>query len=1693
MKNIIKTQREIVDNYRSYVESFININNPKIRQVVDDQISKGALLPEPLIQFNPAYKFGMSVSQLVNEGIVEKEIGKVFDGFDLYEHQLAALKLGFSKQDFVVTSGTGSGKSLTYIGTIFNHLFSAEKKPGINAVIVYPMNALINSQTKELTKFKDNYEKTGKAFPISFGQYTGQESTEDREKIKSNPPDILLTNYMMLELILTRSKEKNLRTSIFANLCYIVFDELHTYRGRQGSDVAILIRRIKAKSVSKVICIGTSATMISGGTIKEQKEKVAEVASIMFGTRFHQDQIVNETLTTSICPEAQLPTKDEISYSLKSQINVNDSEENLMQHPLSKWLERSIALADNNGVLVRNKPYTFSEISKELANYSGFEEQICASRMSEILQWISNINIERARNSDFPLLPFKLHQFISQTGSVYITLDKDEKQIITLEAGVYKGKDDDKKPLFPVVFSRSSGYEFICVKTLEGSQKLIPREFRELADEEDEEKSAGYIIPDENVWDPERDMENLPDAWIKYAKSGFISPIGTYRERFPQRIYYDEYGNYSFSERKKYTGWFMRTKLLFDPTSGSIFDTKTSEFRKLTKLGSEGRSTSTTITTFSILKKLGEIGYKTEDQKVLSFTDNRQDASLQSGHFNDFLRVVRLRSAIYWALINNPEQQLDHSNLSIEITKALNLRQEEYAINPSEFPSQKANNEDALQDYITYRALYDLRWSWRVVLPNLEQCALLEIDYKYIDEACSLENHWKQVPYFCDMGVEQRKAIIYQILDYFRRKYAIHSEEYLNSDKIKKKRKILNEKLRPEWNFDTKEKIPEPYFLRYETIKERTYRYTASIGTRSALGKYLNDEIKNISTCSLDKNEYIGMIKPLLGLLCDAGWLKAYPAQNRNGEETNVYQLNIDQILWRLGNESDMIADEVKNRSYKTVKTKPNSFFQGVYKTDFQKLKLYKAREHTGQIGNEDRKDREEKFRKGEISVLFCSPTMELGIDIASLNVVHMRNVPPNPANYAQRSGRAGRSGQAAYIFTYCSGYSPHDKHYFNNSRDMVAGAVAPPNIDLSNKELIHTHINALIFAEIELTDIDRSIEDIVDKDKLPELPIFDHVKGALRLSDKAIIRVANDFSRVIEDFRNEKLKQQRWFNDTWIDLQISNFGRNLDLALFRWRKLYKSALLQLDKAQLKIRSGRFATGSKEIKDANREMHQAVRQLELLKNTQTGRSNEISEFYPYRYLAAEGILPGYNFTRLPLRVFIPIGNSGEFISRPRFIALREFGPRNIIYHNGSKFRIVQLVLQDTDECIRNAKISINCGYYLEGEDYNTDICPFSGVSLDNANSRKCYANLLEMAETKSEEVERISCEEEERLSTGFEYETYFSVPGGMETIISAKIKSGDSELLKLQYIPAAQLIKINTKWRIAREEGFPIGLTSGQWKKSNEKDIDEEIRRVQLFTTDTADALYIQPVKALALSPEGVITMQYALKLAIERHFQVESNEIGVSLMGDPSQPNMFIYEASEGSLGILSQFVEDKNLFNKIIEEAIELLRYDDLEYDDPASYEDLLSYYNQRDHERIDRFEIKDALEKLQVCQVEITSRDNFTYEEKYQSLMKGIDPKSDTEKKFLEYLYKSGLRLPDSSQKRVDGIYVQPDFFYEPDVWVFCDGTPHDRPATREKDKELRDAILNRGNQVFVYYYLDDLEQITSKRPDIFKKVR
>ena len=266
--NIFEFRDELIESYKAFSRSFTKILSKDIQAKVNEECNdRKRYWPEPLLQINPCYQSRKTVAEYVKEGVLHPDCAKIFSidekPITLFMHQEQAIGMAACRKSYVVTTGTGSGKSLSFFIPIIDRILreksaSPSDKPRTRAIILYPMNALANSQKEEIEKFLKNYQG---AVSLTVGRYTGQEGKEERQRLQSNPPDILLTNYMMLELVLMRHDDRPIVNNC-EGLEFLVLDELHTYRGRQGADVAMLVRRLRSQlKADKLICIGTSATM----------------------------------------------------------------------------------------------------------------------------------------------------------------------------------------------------------------------------------------------------------------------------------------------------------------------------------------------------------------------------------------------------------------------------------------------------------------------------------------------------------------------------------------------------------------------------------------------------------------------------------------------------------------------------------------------------------------------------------------------------------------------------------------------------------------------------------------------------------------------------------------------------------------------------------------------------------------------------------------------------------------------------------------------------------------------------------------------------------------------------------------------------------------------------------------------------------------------------------------------------------------------------------------------------------------------------------------------------------------------------------------------------------------------------------------------------------------------------------------
>ncbi len=1746
--DVFVLRNQLIGDYSSYIQSFINIRDKRIRQFVDQELSAGAFWPDPLIQLNPNFEPGQWIDDLASQNILHPTTQQIFrldkptnlagKPMRLHKHQSDAVKAAQSEENYVLTTGTGSGKSLAYIVPIVNHVLRRGSGKGIQAVIIYPMNALANSQINELDKFLA-YGFNGTS-PVTYKQYTGQEKGEEREEIIKNPPDILLTNYVMLELIMTRPREHGL-VDAMRGLQFLVLDELHTYRGRQGADVAMLVRRVRDVCQTKNLqCVGTSATLAEGGTFADQQQKIAEVASQIFGAEVKPKRVIGEKLRRATALKelsdpnfvAQLTQRIEDSDQTPS-----STYDDFVSDPLSIWLETTFGLAFEEGSqrLKRAEPISITGengAAHRLSTLTGVSLEQCTIAIQAGL--LAGYNIQQ-KETPFPIFAFRLHQFIGRGDTVHASLEAADRRYITLNGQKFVPGDRDKI-LLPVSFCRECGQEYYMVKGTPnpetGAMIYEPRQLRDQIKEKGVER--GYLYRNAaNPW-PAEDIEHLigenrlPEDWLEPYKDGLRVKYGQ-RKNLPKTVTVNTLGEV-IDEGRAYT--FVKSPFSFCLNCGVTYTGREfSDFAKLAILSSEGRSTATTVLSLSALRALRrDAALKQKAKKLLSFTDNRQDASLQAGHFNDFIEVGLIRSALYQAIYATGETGLEHDQLAIKVFETLNLPFDLYAqASDDTGRARKRRTDEAFRNVLGYRIYQDLRRGWRITAPNLEQCGLLTITYLELEEICADENIWAESHLTLTSATpKQRLYVCKVLLDVLRRGLAI-KVDYLDTVYQESVKQRSSQQLSPPWAIDDTERMTHNFIAIPGSSRYRSSKDYLFVGPRSGFGMFL----RRTSTFSdydgprLTLNETQIIINQLFVILERQGLIDVVE-DPKDDDDFSGYQLMADMMIWQADDGKTPFHDPIRMPRLPEpdqVEARTNEFFVSFYKDVAADLKGVEAREHTAQVPADEREKREEEFRKAKLPILYCSPTMELGVDISQLNVVNMRNVPPTPANYAQRSGRAGRSGQPALVFTYCTTGSPHDQYFFKQPALMVAGSVRPPRLDLANEDLVRAHVHAVWLAETK-QPLHDSLKDLLElSGEPPALTVKESVITSLE-SGHARQRAEQRLVGILETIA-EDLAETSWYNEEWLKRTLDQAVHRFDQACARWRDLYRSALKQRDKQDDIVRSPVSLGKAKD--QARRLRDEAERQLALLLDA---KSAMYSDFYSYRYFAGEGFLPGYNFPRLPLSAYIP-GRRGrrrqdeqnEFLSRPRFLAISEFGPRSIIYHEGSRYVINKAILPVSDNGVltTKAKVCEACGYLHPITDHSDglalslsngpDLCENCDTLLPGA-----FSSLFKMQNVSTQRRDRINSDEEERVRMGYELQTSvrFDQYEGRPSFTLGTVKAADGrDLVKLTYGSTATIWRVNKGWRRRKDKeilGFVLDIERGYWQKNDqerEADPDDPMsantKRVVPFVEDHRNCLLIEFAEEYDLPM--MASLQPVLKSAIQVLYQVEDNELAAEPLPTVDDRRLILlYESAEGGAGVLKQLVSDPQAIIQVARKALELCHFEpdtrqDLGYAEEARdnceaacYDCLMSYYNQPDHQKLDRKLVLTPLFELSkgIVSISPTSLERDT---QLQELKAACD--SELEQEWLDFLDGRNLLLPDAAQKYVNGCATSCDFYYtDRGVAIYIDGPHHDQPDVARQDKTITDCLMDDlGLTVLRFRYdnQDKWERICTDHAYVFGKVR
>jgi hypothetical protein len=685
----------------------------------------------------------------------------------------------------------------------------------------------------------------------------------------------------------------------------------------------------------------------------------------------------------------------------------------------------------------------------------------------------------------------------------------------------------------------------------------------------------------------------------------------------------------------------------------------------------------------------------------------------------------------------------------------------------------------------------------------------------------------------------------------------------------------------------------------------------------------------------------------------------------------------------------------------------------------------------------------------------------------------------------------------------------------------MVSGSVAPPRLDLGNEELVRSHVHAIWLAESGQS-MRSSLTEVLDMaGDQPSLAILPDIWRAL--TEPVVARRATTRAqRVLDELRTAWTASDdpvAWWHDGWVHDTVARAADNLDRAIDRWRDLYRITRVEyLEQGNLAVAPGASRKAQEVAAVREREARDRLRLL-ANENSDTVQT----DFYSYRYLASEGFLPGYSFPRLPLAAYIPGSrgsqrdHDGGYLQRPRFVAIREFGPGALIYHEGSRYEVVRVQLPratgmtagvDTEDARRCGA----CGYH-HPISVGIDTCEHCGTAL----GAKTYG-LLRLQTVHTRRRERISSDEEERRRSGFEIETSFRFAshGDRAGRIDAIAVADDEPVTELVYGDAATIRLANVgrrRRKDSNDRGFWLDPIEGKWlsdRQATDATVDTEDlepiddartkKKVIPYVEDTRNILLVRDSQRLELI--AATSARYALERGIEATFQLEDSELdSTALPDEDGRGRMLFTESAEGGAGVLRRLVSDPAALAQVAATALGLLHFDPISGSDLGHaegttercelgcYDCLLSFANQSEHALIDRHQAREVLMRLAGSTTEAggggRSR-NATID----ALLAACD--SELERRFITWLDRSGLRLPDRAQVHVQAADSRPDFVYDlpsGPVAVFIDGPVHEGSGAVSRDALASERLVNGGWDVIRVAHDADWPALAATRPSVF----
>ncbi|WP_187119895.1 DEAD/DEAH box helicase [Corynebacterium provencense] len=1564
----IAAAEHISQDYRRYLKTMLRPSNSLISEAFFTAVDTAeSLTTGPILQLTPPYAPGNSPQTLIDQGVLQESFTQLDSAIPLdrplYQHQEQALHKVASGRNLIVSTGTGSGKTESFLIPVLNELFrqkeAGELGPGVRALLLYPMNALANDQVKRLRQLLVNTPE------ITFGRYTGEtkQTQKDaltlyrevngqkarplpnelisREQMQQTPPNILLTNYAMLEYLLLRPTDTTLFDGDQADSWrFIIMDEAHVYAGAQGTEIGMLLRRLKDRVVREqpLQCIATSASL--EGT----EQQIMDFGSDIFGEPF--EFVTDDPSRQDLVRATKEERPHEPTWALNPTLfdGAGDAGVQVLTDALTEEVHRrggsSTDRQQRYGVLSEEQHIV--ALREELAEHSTsiadagaalwpeLDQDAAMHRVHQLVQ----IGSVETSASGVPVLAARYHFFVRSTEGAFLGFREGMTPVISLDRQTHIPGSDPERPMYELGTCTKCGavhlggavedWTFLPIEKAADAERaqrwvvLTDQDKDAVLDEDEdetnqgEEKSNGKpVLTALCMGCGELNSDVTADSCVHCGSHDLLT------------VRVLEY----MAKNKQ------QTCAVCGGRSVHLIR------RLMTDVNAAPAVLTTSL--YQLLPpsdKPEELDLVGGGRKLLTFSDSRQAAAFAAPYLESSYGGLLERRILVEALTD--EEFAAGGPIRQWVKRAGEVAQRNGVLAKTASPRQ-------LRETAGPWVFYDMASTTRRLATEGLGLAKIEVRPEALD----------------------RMEIVPQLKKFLGSADEQTARDFLN---------LLVQDVRHKGAIMPPKDIPVNF--NDERFAPRTGQQTITYdGGRNQLTKTFSWKAKGnrtnnrqgfftkvISQAGQNISRPDQFIEQLMKLV----WERLQTAEILRVENTNHmdrFAVDAQQLIVRPGETASWYRCDTCQTltAFNVMELCPNGWCPGhldavdpqdplvaknhyrVLAHDMELLPLT-AKEHTAQWTPVAAGDIQREFVDGRINVLSCSTTFELGVDVGDLQSVVLRNVPPRTANYVQRAGRAGRrTGSAAFVLTFAK-RAAHDMSVYQNPVSMIDGEMAAPFIHIENDRIDTRHAYSVAFADFlrRQNDAGRTWRTVGE--------FFRESNGNLP-GYPALVEYLTDVPK------NVMAALHRILPPAMHELVGLDDGR--------WAQNYTELL---EKVAATV-SDDFALLEEQESEASKKKHFS-RAAQIQRTMKTLETEQLLSF-----LAKHNLLPKYGFPVDTVDLSTSLSPEGKKIQLQRdlLMAITDYAPGAQVVAGGQLWESAGLrVVPGKDLQTSYWILCPHCDHVETSKvEFGEMVtCSRCAEPLDSAKAQQFV--IPQFGFVAKQKSSRVGTTPPERVWSRTEFVQEFGEE--MQTTVyppNATDDDATSESTPTVQVSAWARTTMGALNSGSTYLGYTYCSACGfasdqrQFPKShinprtgNECTMHHLERRSLAHTYETDIATIAAP-----LFPSGDRNQWrsalYAVLEAASETLQIDRDDLGGTLAMYDGRPTMVLFDAVPGGAGITTKIQEN---FPEVLRAALHRVSYCGCG-EDTSCYACLRSYSNQRFHESLRRDAAKELLEHM------------------------------------------------------------------------------------------------------------------------------